>query len=403
MRLARSLAVSAAVLLVAVAAPAQSAAPPPPSSTPVYIGLPPGWGFDFIPHATPEYSPLGIYQHVEGDAAPGYGTGSLRLVMGPVSEDRLSVEQQLTGLTAATVWVRVDPISVVPDSLDLWVDVDGARYTGALPRELTWTQVDLGHLSLTPSGGGTATTLLALAATHPTMATLTVVTYNAYDAGGASAHVDGWSVTAAGVTQEYDLEGEHLLTACHVTASAATVVAGRAVRLDGLLTDADSHPLAGRTLRLWSRRDNQVTAAADGSATTDAAGAAGFDRSPTRATTYYVDLAQGVSDGRCLSAAVTVRVRTKVTARVGDSTIKRGKNIVVTGATTPAKPGSTVSLWRDRSSGAVKLASGKVRADGSYSLRSRPGSTGSWKVFVKVAAGDGNLAGTSPVRTVRVS
>lgn len=403
MRTARSIAAAAALLLLAPCASAWSAVAPPPSSTPVYAGLPPGWAFDFIPHATPDYSPSGSYLNLEGDAAPGYGTGSLRLTMGPVSEDRLSVAQSLAGLTSASAWVRVDDVSVLPDSFDLWVSVDGATYAGALPRLLTWSQVDLGHLPLTPSGGGTATTLLALAAAHPTTATLTFDANNGYDAGGAAAYVDGWSWTADGVTQEYDLEGDHIYSACHLTSAATTITAGRSVRLDGLLTDADAHPLAGRTLRLWSQRYDQGGAASDGSSSTDAAGAASFVRSPLRATTYYVDHAQGAVDGRCSSQPVTIGVRTKVTARAADATVARGRKIVVSGSTTPAKPGAPVSLWRVTGSGEHRLDAGKVGAGGGYELAAKATATGRWKVFVKVAGGTGNKSGRSPVRTVTVS
>lgn len=103
------------------------------------------------------------------------------------------------------------------------------------------------------------------------------------------------------------------------------------------------------------------------------------------------------------SSTVTVKVRTAVTIRLADSTIKKGQTLVASGVTKPHKAGVGVTLWRKTATGASLLASSKVRADGTYKISYRVPSKGTWKVFVKVAAASGNLAGQSAVRSATVS
>jgi hypothetical protein len=76
---------------------------------------------------------------------------------------------------------------------------------------------------------------------------------------------------------------------------------------------------------------------------------------------------------------------------------------VVTGTTKPAKRGTRVTLWRKTSVRTVKIAAGRVRADGTYRLAKAAASRGTWTVLVKVAKASGNLSGTSRTRSIVVS
>ena len=74
----------------------------------------------------------------------------------------------------------------------------------------------------------------------------------------------------------------------------------------------------------------------------------------------------------------------------------------MSGATTPAKPGTAVTLWRVRPGADTRLDRGTVTKNGTYALAAKATTTGVWKVYVKVAAARGNLAGRSPTAAVRV-
>ncbi|MFN8194043.1 MAG: hypothetical protein U0R80_07115 [Nocardioidaceae bacterium] len=373
-------------------------------STPVYDGLPSGWTFDWVAHASPEFGSFGTVEHVEGDAAPGWGTGSLRLQMGPVSEDNVRVTRSLAGLTAASVWLRVGDVAVPPESFGVFVDVDGLSFSGPLPRNQAWTEVDLGTLPIAPvPGPGPSTTLLDVAAAHPATATLSFSVLNAFDAGGAQAFMDGWTWSAGGTTEELDLEGPHTPVACELVPERTTVVAGQVTHLTGTVRDGAGAGLAVPRLDLMAVAYGDTSAHRVMAPSTGPDGTVDMADERLKRTDYYLDLPQTATLGRCRSAVVTVRVRTKVSMQVADATIRRHGSIVASGDTTPAKRGTAVSLWRELPSGAVRLAQGTVRRGGTFSLSAKAESTGAWKVFVKVAGASGNLAGTSPTRTVRVS
>jgi hypothetical protein len=103
------------------------------------------------------------------------------------------------------------------------------------------------------------------------------------------------------------------------------------------------------------------------------------------------------------SEPLTVDVRTAVTSVLADRTVRKGGHLVLSGRTVPAKPGTSVTLWRRTAGPSRQLATGVIKGDGSYRLTARATKKGSWKVFATVAAASGNLAGTSPVRTAKVS
>jgi hypothetical protein len=98
------------------------------------------------------------------------------------------------------------------------------------------------------------------------------------------------------------------------------------------------------------------------------------------------------------SPAFTVGVRTAVTAHAVDATVRRGGTIVVRGRVTPAKPGSTVRLFR----GDTVVGRAVVRDTGRYRITTDATTRGTWRLHVRIRATTGNLAGKSPVVTVQV-
>ncbi|MFN8191985.1 MAG: hypothetical protein U0R78_16460 [Nocardioidaceae bacterium] len=396
-------AATSAIALVAATLGAGLASSPAAAvdpSTPVYDGLPDGWSFDWLAHASPEFGSFGNYQHVAG-APTGWGTGSLLLQMGPVSEVNLKVTRSLAGLTAASAWVRVSNVAVEPESLGFFVNVQGTTYSAPLPISLSWTQVDLGNLQLTEYGNpSNEATLLGLAVSNPTTATLIFNAYNGFDAGGAQAFVDGVSFTADGAVGAVDFEDAHTPVVCDLGPAMTTIVAGHAAHLIGHvgLTDLTTS-LSGRPVTLAGQRWDRATPSPAGSGTTASDGTVALSVSPRVATTYVMSHAQDATYGRCDSGTALVRVRTKVTM---SAALGAGRRIEVTGSTTPATRGTAVKLWRVRPGADTRLDSGTTTKKGTYALAAKATSTGAWKVYVKIAADTGNLAGTSPTATVQV-
>jgi hypothetical protein len=99
----------------------------------------------------------------------------------------------------------------------------------------------------------------------------------------------------------------------------------------------------------------------------------------------------------------------RVSARVSDHNLLRGQRLVVTGRSFPAKPGRRVTLWSGSIPDAftsppapTRLASGYVRADGSYRLTRVFRHPGPRRLFVKVEGGFRNGDGFSNYARIRV-
>lgn len=400
---------SMTVLAVAVLAVAPaSARPSPPAldpapSVPVYAGLPtPQWTFEPVLPPIPG-AQAGIV-HVDGDAPPGWGTGSLQFVLGASSEGDVHIVQSLAGLQSLTVWERQELVPNPPAYVQLRVSAEGEAFRGELPSVSTWTKVDLTHLTLHPDADpGQSTTLADIAVAHPTTATLTLAAFNAFDQVGTQAYLDGWSWKANGTVQAFDFEAPHLPTTCTLAAAPRTILAGTRAHLTAGLLDDLGAGVPGAALTLWAQRFDEAAPHRVSAVTTGPLGGVALLDSPTRQTTYLVDHAQTTTLGRCRSAAVTVSVKTRVTLDVADTTVRRGGRIEATGATRPRKAGAAVTLWRDLPAGPVRLATGRTSGTGTFRLTAPATSAGRWQVYVTVGAASGNKAGTSRRLLVSVS
>lgn len=397
-----AVAILAAVAVFAPVDAGNTSTPPTPdTSTPVYAGLPTGWTFE--PVAPPVPGAQADYVHVEGDAPAAWGTGSLRLDLGSSSEGRLTFPQSLAGLVSASVWVRADLDPVPPDFYRFDVVVAGVDYRGSLPTSSTWVAVDLGRLPLHPTTDpGQTTTLLALAQEHPTTADLSLAAFNATDGQGTTqVYVDGWTWTANGATRQLDFEGPHLITECTLLPAATTITAGSPAVLSGTLTDASSSPVSGRPVEVWGGRPG-IAWSPVATGTTSGQGRATMSLWPTRHTSYLLSHDQSATRGRCLSGSVQVLVRSKVTMRIADTSIRKGGRIIVTGAVSPARSGLKVSLWRGPDFSQLRVEAARTTADGHYRIAVRATHRGVWRLQTSVPEREDNLAGASVVRHVRV-
>jgi len=106
----------------------------------------------------------------------------------------------------------------------------------------------------------------------------------------------------------------------------------------------------------------------------------------------------------------TEYVSPRVRIRVSDRTPATGQRVVVRGRTNPNKAGNRVSLWRGTKpwlgfgpkTHHVRLVKGRVHADGRYRLVVRFDTSGTRRLYVRVAGGGGNVAGFSAYRRVSV-
>lgn len=181
------------------------------------------------------------------------------------------------------------------------------------------------------------------------------------------------------------------------------MTAGRRVALTGTLTDAGGGLYASHDLVLEAKRYGSSTFTQIATAETGAEGGpATADVTPTKRTAYRWRYQGSESTEGSSSETFRVEVRTAVAARPVSTVVSVSDPVVVRGATTPKKPGYTARLWRTTANGPVRLASATIKRDGTFRLEANPGKTGTWKLYVTVPAGDGNLAGKSGTKRVYV-
>lgn len=214
-------------------------------------------------------------------------------------------------------------------------------------------------------------------------------------------HFDKAQFGAAGAVTTYDFEAE--LTKTTITSKPSTITAGQSETLKGVMTDATGAAFSSADLTLQAKAYGASSWSTVGQTTesydfnTQTQTPAKLKKKPLVQTKYRWVYAGGQAAEGSTSPSVTVKVHTAVTAKAKDSSVKKGGTITITGRTTPAKPGHTVELMK----GGTKIGSGIVRSDGSYAIKAKATSTGTWKLHVTIGAFSGNLAGAS--RTVKVT
>lgn len=134
--------------------------------------------------------------------------------------------------------------------------------------------------------------------------------------------------------------------------------------------------------------------------TTDANGSFSVPVTPAVNTRYQ---ATAKSSPPVTCAAVTVRVRHKVTFRVSDSKVRRGQKVRFKGAVAPAHVGAKVRIQRRTSRGFKTVTKAKLFASGTrsvYSKRIRIKRKGTYRVMMPADAE--HAKGVSRKRTIRV-
>ena len=190
------------------------------------------------------------------------------------------------------------------------------------------------------------------------------------------------------------------------SASALTVNSGAAATLSATVTSGAAAVPSAR-VQLWAKAFGATVFTPIASATTNAAGVASVVVKPTKNTAYkwgYDGVANLTEASPVLSAQRVVNSRIVITTRPLATSFRTTSKLVVIGATTPAKPGATVSVYVKKSTALSYVLAGtaKVASNGSW-VFSKALAKGSWKVYSKIASQTGNVGATSVPFAVTVS
>ncbi|WP_157520015.1 hypothetical protein [Nocardioides dokdonensis] len=204
--------------------------------------------------------------------------------------------------------------------------------------------------------------------------------------------MDALHLDTAGTATTYDLEG--LATSTRMLAPPVRrVVAGQDLDLGGTLVDSTGAPLSGVTMMLESR--------AAGSSTWEVAQVVDVDGTspsvavaPVTGTTYRWRFADRPMAEGSVSAPFTVQVVGGVSADL----VGTGTERAITGAVTPAAPGSEAVLWRLDDGAWRRVATAAVGPLGGYRFDLPADAAGRWSVTLPAAPG--RLEGRSPWLTV---
>jgi len=180
-----------------------------------------------------------------------------------------------------------------------------------------------------------------------------------------------------------------------ITYGGTTVLSGSLTgpKVDGVKLTLQSHPKTSGTFQ------NVATA------TTNATGGYAFAAQKPLVNTRYQVVTQGTPGGSATSPTVLVNVRIRVTLRVSDLTPAKGQSVRFFGTTAPSENGRILAVQRRTSTGGwVTVARTTLRrldaGHSYYGRRLRIYRNGMYRTRV---AGDANhIAGTSPLRRIRV-
>jgi hypothetical protein len=343
------------------------------------------WGFDMpgasADHAVGPFRSLTSMATLSTAQAAFYNEGSVTatgIALAGVAED------DPTGLS----WMGKASLTLTPGSWQT-PSVTGLTYS--------WTQL---NAQLQPTGltyTGTISAMLAHIGTGD---------HDGYIGLGFGCNNPGLvdfdkaQIGNTGDVTTYDFEAD--LTKTTISGKPSTLTAGQSATLQGLMTDVHGGAFTSAPLTLQAKAYGATSWTSVGQATetydvsTQTPVPAVLKKKPLTQTQYRWVYAGSPAAEGSVSTSFTVKVHTALTAKPKATTVSKGGRIVVTGRTTPAKPGMTVRLMK----GSTKVGSGIVKTDGTYKIVTKAKTTGTWKLHVVIGAGSGNLAGTS--RTFKV-
>lgn len=204
----------------------------------------------------------------------------------------------------------------------------------------------------------------------------------------AHAGADAWTYAAASRPTR--------LTA---TTSASRMTFGQTVTVRGRLTAGDT-AVEGEPVRVQRRRPGGAWSRL-ATLRTNANGVVRFTDAPSKTVEYRLRYPGG-SDQPSTSPARRVGVRSRVTAALNATTVRRGDRAVVRGAVRPVHRGAVVVLQRRTDTGWQRVAKRRLDDNSRYRFALPTKVRGSTTYRVVKPAGAGNLRGVSPRRALSV-
>jgi hypothetical protein len=358
----------------------------------------------------------GGYAHVPGPGKPPAGGGSLRVSAdaGKVSEVGRSWSGDETSMSAFTFSVLVPSTPSSNAYAGLWGWEGSVVHVAkwSLPHNGTWTSVNF-------RDGRTLQTYDLNPDTHEQsnpgqMSYATwVSTYTNVDfmnpfidvcgtSQTASIYLDKLRILKTGETDTL-VDFEPMLTN---TASRSTVVYGGSVTLRTTLyrdeNASDGQKVSsGESVSLWAKPAGASSFSKVNSTAiyTAADGTASFKTKPKKNTVYEWRVGASVYGPAAASARRTIGVARKLTIAVADKTLSASQKLKASGKEIPAKPGSTLTVWRHNASSNVKIGTATVHTDGTWAF-SGDLPKGSFGIFVRSKADTKFVAGKSPMVSV---
>ncbi len=123
---------------------------------------------------------------------------------------------------------------------------------------------------------------------------------------------------------------------------------------------------------------------------------------PSRNTTYQWRFTGDADNAACTSAGQQVLVAPKLSLSIDKPRRRLGQAFVASGKVNPKLKGLRISVMRTTGGGGVKVGSGKVAKDGTYSIRVVVHQVGTWRVYAKSAATSAYGVGKSTAWSVVV-
>lgn len=351
----------------------------------------------------------GSIAHVNGPGSPPLGTGSLEMHTGAAA-NAFAVYEPLNMPAADLTAFRVahnEPAGTPDGTFSLQISARSSP--SALDNDLlflqppptngAWAMADALASTLNTAGG--ETTYAQYVADNPDAVVWELQVYDkTCGSTDLVVNIDDLVIGINGSNTTYDFEAPKATLTPSI--SATKVTAGQTVtpRVRALRAGTAT-PIVGETVRLYARKYPSTTFHLVTTRTTNSNGYASYPVKPLVATTYkWVLPAQDFAP--VTSATKSVKVRTRLTAHVSDTSLSKTQNLILKGSTYKSRPGATVQLRRVTSTGYVIVQKLTVAGDGTYRFKHRLPS-GKQHVYVHIGSGSGEIANNSPTVTVTVS
>lgn len=417
MRLRALLVSTGLAATAAIAAAPSTALATPPSPTPAVVravagASAPFSAVDLAPCSGANTGSATIVNQSSGS----FGTGALRMAVGTnANSNPLAYKEYVAPVLASDFALSYDLLkqgtaAAATPLLDIVVDGDGNEstfddivdlYYEAAPDSATvWRHVEPLAGAILDDDSVAGTTWADYLTAHPAAVvlgfSLDIGCDPALAPAGSVTLIDNLVMSTTTTTAAaFDFEPASTL----VATGAGTIVASATRVVSGVLKNGTA-PIVGAPVTVWSKTYPATAYSKIATVTTDSTGKATYSSKPTVQTTYQFRYAGSEpTNGAANSGLLVVNVATKITKNVYDSTVTTTQPVLVYGLTVPAKPGTTVTLYR----GTTAIGSARVASDGTYLIQARITVKGKFALVVKGAAGTGNLAGTSAASYVYVS